>query len=72
MRGPAFAEIAGIYAVEFMRLFNHLYFRTVAVRNARRRRGSPAKAAVLDPDDRWVARHFRRGGYHDHLRRLFR
>lgn len=72
MRGPAFRQIADIYAVEFMRLFNHLYFRTVALRNARLRRGSPAKAAILDPDDRWVARHFRSGGYHDRLRRLFR
>lgn len=72
MRGPNFRRVADIYAVEFMRLFNHLYFRTVAVRNARLRRGSPAKAAILDPSDRWVARHFRSGGYHDHLRRLFR
>lgn len=72
MRGAGFSKIAEIYAVEFMRLFNHLYFRTVAVRNARLRRGSPAKAAILDPDDRWVARHFRSGGYHDHMRRLFR
>lgn len=72
LRGPAFRRVAEIYAVEFMRLFNHLYFRTVAVRNAQLLRGSPARAAILDPDDRWVARHFRPGSYHDHLRRLFR
>lgn len=72
MRGPAFAGIAAIHAAEFMRLFNHLYFRTVAIRTARAGRGDLARAAVLDPDDRWVARHFRPGSLNSLLREMFR
>lgn len=71
MRGPAFAAQAETHAVEFMRLWNHLYFRTVALRRAGR---PPTRThpAMLDPDDRWVARHFHAGSYHDRMRRLFR
>jgi len=72
MRGPAFRGVADVHATEFMRLFNHLYFRTVAIRKARQGRGDPAKAAVLAPDDAWVARHFKSGSYHDRMRHLFR
>lgn len=72
MRGPAFARIAAIHAAEFMRLFNHLYFRTVAIRTARAGRGDPARAAILDPDDRWVARHFKPGALNTLLREMFR
>jgi phosphatidylserine/phosphatidylglycerophosphate/cardiolipin synthase-like enzyme len=71
MRGPAFTAVAETHATEFMRLWNHLYFRTVALRRA----GKPARGAhpaMLDPDDRWVAPHFRAGGYHDRMRNLFR
>lgn len=71
MRGPAFTEVAEIHATEFMRLWNHLYSRTVAIRRA----GRPARAAhpaMLAPDDRWVTRHFRAGSYHDRMRLLFR
>lgn len=71
MRGPAFRAVAETHATEYMRLWNHLYFRTVAIRRAgRTRRG--AHPAMLDPDDRWVARHFRAGAYHDRMRQLFR
>lgn len=71
MRGPDFVAQAETHAVEFMRLWNHLYFRTVALRRAGR--PSPqVHSAMLDPDDRWVARHFRPGSYHDRMRRLFR
>lgn len=71
MRGPAFTEVAEIHATEFMRLWNHLYFRTVAIRRA----GRPARAvnpAMLAPDDRWVTRHFQAGSYYDRMRLLFR
>ncbi|MCP3870846.1 MAG: hypothetical protein GY703_22670 [Gammaproteobacteria bacterium] len=39
---------------------------------ARERRGDPRRAAILDPTDRWVARHFRLGTYHGRKRVLFR
>ena len=72
LRGPAFRRAANIYVTEFMRLFNHLYFRTIAVRLARQGRGDPRRAAILDPTDAWVARHFQSGSYHDRRRVLFR
>lgn len=72
LRGAAFKPVANIYVTEFMRLFNHLYFRTVAVRRSFSGRGNPRRAAILQPDDSWVARHFRSGSYHDRLRNLFR
>lgn len=71
MRGPAFAAQAETHAVEFMRLWNHLYFRTVALRRADRP-SLHVHPAMLEPDDRWVARHFRPGSYHERMRRLFR
>jgi hypothetical protein len=70
MRGPAFTSVAETHATEFMRLWNHLYFRTVAIRRA----GKPLRnrhPAMLEPDDRWVAAHFRAGTYHDRMRNLF-
>ncbi|MDJ0628915.1 MAG: phospholipase D-like domain-containing protein [Rhodobacter sp.] len=72
MRGPAFKRVAEVYATEFMRLFNHLYFRTVVLRRARAGIGAQKGVAMLDPTDGWVARHFRTGSYHDRKRKLFR
>ncbi len=64
-------RVADIYVSEYMRLFNHLYFRTVAMKLAREKRGDPRKAALLDPTDAWVGRHFRAGSYHCRMRELF-
>ena len=72
MRGPQFRAVVDIYVNEFMRLFNHLYFRTVAVRLAKEKRGDVRKAAILEPTDKWVKRHFRANSYHDRSRILFR
>jgi len=72
LRGPAFRTVADVYVNEFMRLFNHLYFRTVAIRLAKERKGDPRKAALLEPTDQWVKSHFRAGSYHERLRSLFR
>lgn len=72
MRGPAYRRVAEVYATEFMRLFNHLYFRTVAMERARAGQSAPQSVAMLDPTDGWVARHFRSGSYHDRKREMFR
>lgn len=72
MSGESFQHVAGIYVNEFMRLFNHLYFRTVAVRLARERRGDPRRAAILEPTDEWARKHFRQGSHHERLRTLFK
>ncbi len=65
-------RVADIYTVDFMRLFNHLYFRHIAQLLARQGRNDPTKAAFLSPDDSWVKRHFRAGSYHGRRRELFR
>lgn len=65
-------RVADIYTVEFMRLFNHFYFRYIAQLLARTGRNDPSRAAFLDPTDGWVERHFRIGSYHDRRRMLFR
>lgn len=72
MRGEDFVEPANIYAIEFMRMFRHLYFRTVAVQVARAGRGKPKPVVFLDETDSWTQRFFESGSYKDKLRRLFR
>ena len=81
IRGPHALAVADVYVTEFMRLFKHFYFRTVAVeraREARQGRTSPAAAAaarpgaMLDPADGCVASNFTPGRYHERLRLLFR
>ena len=72
--GDAAKDIAETFVVEYQRLFNHLYFRTVAVAVARRNRGRTTgerNIMFLDPTDGWVARHFRSGSYHEKRRKLF-
>lgn len=75
LAGDAAREVSEIYVSEFDRLFRHLYFRTVALNIARRRRRGGAgerSIAYLDPTDAWVASHFAAGSYRDKRRRLFR
>jgi phosphatidylserine/phosphatidylglycerophosphate/cardiolipin synthase-like enzyme len=72
--GAPAKSVAETYVTEFHRLFNHLYFRTIAVRVARSRRagGRPRPVAFLDPTDSWVAGHFKPGTYRNKRRLLFR
>ncbi len=65
-------RLADSYTVEFMRLFNHFYFRHIAQLLIRQGRNDPTRAAFLDPTDGWVGRHFRDGTYHSRRRVLFR
>lgn len=65
-------RVADIYTVEFMRMFNHLYFRHIAQLLARRGRNDPGRAVFLDPTDAWVDRHFQDESYHGRRRVLFR
>lgn len=71
LRGDAAKQVVPIYLNEFSRLFNHLYFRTIAVKNAK---AGTARTDIgfLDPDDRWVKSYFKSGTLHDKRRRLFR
>jgi hypothetical protein len=57
---------------EFVRLFNHFYFRYIAQQLAREGSLNPAEVAFLDPTDSWVERHFTAGSYHCRRRELFR
>jgi phosphatidylserine/phosphatidylglycerophosphate/cardiolipin synthase-like enzyme len=71
LRRNAAKDVAPIYVNEFSRLFNHLYFRTVAVKLAEAGE-TRTDVAFLDPTDAWVKPHFRSGTLHDKRRRLFR
>jgi len=54
-------HVADIYLTEFMRLFQHLYFRSVVHRTGRQR--AQADAGHLTEDDSWRKPYFRRGSY---------
>ena len=65
-------SVADIYVTEFMRLFNHFYFRYIAQLLARQNRNEPSKVAFLDETDAWADRYFKNGSYHCRRRELFR
>ena len=50
LHGPSFRAVADVYINEFMRLFNHLYFRTVAVRLAKEKAGGRAQGRDFGTD----------------------
>lgn len=64
------AGVADVYTTEFFRLLNHFYFRQVANRQAEDGASDP-DIRFLDPDDRWVAGHYRAGNYRQKRRELF-
>lgn len=62
--------VADIYTTEFFRLLNHFYFRQVANRKAEDGQSDP-DIRYLEPDDSWVAGHFRAQNYRSKRRELF-
>jgi phosphatidylserine/phosphatidylglycerophosphate/cardiolipin synthase-like enzyme len=63
--------VADIYLGEFMRLWNHFYFRDV-VRRLKAKPGSKLhESAYLAPDDSWAQRYFQRGSVKSRERLLF-
>jgi phosphatidylserine/phosphatidylglycerophosphate/cardiolipin synthase-like enzyme len=64
--------VADIYVTEFMRLFNHFYFRYIAQKLAKENKNQPSKAAFLDPTDKWVERYFKSSTQSNKERELFR
>ncbi len=65
-------SVADIYVTEFMRLFNHFYFRSIAKKLAEEKKNQPSKAAFLDPSDKWVQRYFKSTTQSCKERELFR
>ncbi|POF34043.1 phospholipase D-like domain-containing protein [Roseibium marinum] len=76
IRGGEARVSADIYLNEFMRMFNHFYFRTVAIRRARQQRGRSGgdtrPVSNLDPTDGWTRTYFTPGTYHERRRTMFR
>ena len=65
-------RVADIYLGEFMRLFNHFYFRYHANRLRRRRLTSTQRRrAFLIEDNTWTDRYYRRGSIKRKQRLLF-
>lgn len=62
-------RVADIYLGEFMRLFNHFYFRYL---RQKFRDDDPEKVVYLTPDDSWVSRYYQRDTPSYRQRLLFR
>jgi phosphatidylserine/phosphatidylglycerophosphate/cardiolipin synthase-like enzyme len=63
-------RVADIYLGEFIRLFNHFYFRYIASLY-KSRESTVRKAAYLAPNDEWTERYFTEGRAQEKERRLF-
>jgi phosphatidylserine/phosphatidylglycerophosphate/cardiolipin synthase-like enzyme len=64
-------RVADIYLGEFMRLFNHFYFRYVA-QNQKAEAGSEEKKhGYLAPDDSWVEKYYQKGTKNERERVMF-
>jgi phosphatidylserine/phosphatidylglycerophosphate/cardiolipin synthase-like enzyme len=61
-------RIADIYLGEFMRVFNHFYFRYLQ----QKLHTDEARTAYLAPDDSWIARYYNRATPSYKQRLLFR
>ena len=65
-------RVADIYLGEFMRIFNHFYFRDVANRLAAQHKSQPKKATYLQPDDSWTKPYYVTDSPKERQRLLFR
>lgn len=65
-------RVADIYLGEFMRLFNHFYFRDVANRQAKEHGSEERESAYLVPDDSWTAPFYEQDSVKWKERLLFR
>lgn len=65
-------RVADIYLGEFMRLFNHFYFRNYLNRTMAKPGSKKRKSAYLAPDDSWTHKFYKKGSYHQRERLLFR
>lgn len=64
-------ELADVFIGEFMRLFDHFYFREMASRLAKHRSGRATRSPYLRPDDSWTDRYFVEGSAHFLEREMF-
>ena len=64
-------RVADIYLGEFMRLFNHFYFRSVVTRQSARQGSDNRKSSFLKPDDSWCKRYYQKGSLKQKQRLLF-
>ncbi|HMN59037.1 MAG TPA: phospholipase D-like domain-containing protein [Anaerolinea sp.] len=64
-------RVADIYLGEFMRLFNHFYFRYHASRLEEKASGQPSKGLFLVEDDSWTNRYYNPASPKYKLRVLF-
>lgn len=65
-------RVADQYLCEFMRLFNHFYFRNYLNRVMAKPGSKVRKSAYLAPDDSWTHKFYIEGSYHQTERLLFR
>lgn len=57
-------RVTDIYLGEFMRLFNHYYFRTIYNRMNQKPGSEEHDKAYLEPDDSWTDRYYTEGSVH--------
>lgn len=63
---------ADIYFTEFMRLFNHYYFRWVMQKMMKKGQKVKDNPAFLLTDNSWVEKYFKYGSYHSKKLKMFR
>ena len=63
---------ADIYLGEFMRLFNHYYFRSYQQRQQAHPESKTYQSIYLDPDDSWTKVYYQPGSNREKERLLFR